>query len=228
MPKWFRWLEAWAKSFSWMFGMVLAILTVVSVLPLLSGRNGLILLIALILFLVAATAVFVLEKWQLRSERAQENKVETGENAEIDGERLTNNLSPKQIARLWEWALHEDNLFTNRGNFIMIAEAMLFTAFATLLVDSSPNRGAITLIGITGMLVSLVWLYISTVQNLRTMHPIKAILRQKVDEYRFVASKRYGQKGSGIKLLPIHILMGTILPALLTVLWLMLLLFARG
>jgi hypothetical protein len=54
-------VESWAWSFVWIFGMVLAILTVVTVLPLLTSDTRLPLLIALILFLIATTIVFIFE-----------------------------------------------------------------------------------------------------------------------------------------------------------------------
>ncbi len=44
-----------------------------------------------------------------------------------------------QIATLWEWALHEDNLFVGRINFFIVAESIQFSAFATLVPSGSTN-----------------------------------------------------------------------------------------
>ncbi len=56
-----KWGEFCAMVFVWIFGMLTAILTVVGTLPALSERSSLTLLISLIIFLVAATVVFVFE-----------------------------------------------------------------------------------------------------------------------------------------------------------------------
>jgi hypothetical protein len=61
-----KWVEFYAMVFVWIFGMLTAILTVVGTLPVLSKGTSLTLLISLIVFLVAATIVFVFEalrKW---------------------------------------------------------------------------------------------------------------------------------------------------------------------
>lgn len=59
MKKWLQGIESWARAFVWIFGMVLAIITVVMVLPVLTEFSRTVILISLILFLVAATIAFV-------------------------------------------------------------------------------------------------------------------------------------------------------------------------
>ncbi len=123
--------------------------------------------------------------------------------------------SPKQIQGLWEWCLHEDHLFTNRANFFMVAEAMLFAAFAALLARTSINKGSIIIIGVAGIIVTVVWVYTAAVQRQKTMNPIKKILRQAIPEYNEIAS---GRKGWSI-----NIVLGIILPILIFGVWVALL-----
>lgn len=70
-------VEAWAWAFVWIFGMVLAILTVITILPPLTRDTRLTLLGALILFLIATTIVFIFEarrRFLPRPTREQANR----------------------------------------------------------------------------------------------------------------------------------------------------------
>lgn len=126
------------------------------------------------------------------------------------------NWTPEQIQRLWEWILHEDHLFTNRANFLLVAEAMLFAGFATLLTDASINRWLLVVVAAAGIIVTLVWLYIATVQNFLTMNPIKRILEEAAPEYGEIALGRR-------KPWPCNVVLGIVLPSFLLVVWLALL-----
>ncbi len=132
---------------------------------------------------------------------------------ETEHESHSVGLTPEQINRLWEWALHEDHLFTNRVNFMLVAEAMLFAAFASLLAGNSPHIVVLIAIGITGIIVTLVWLYTTAVQIFSTAKPIQTILKQVIPEYGDIARKRKW---------PIHLVIGGVLPILLLCTWLVL------
>lgn len=71
-------IESWARFFTWMFGMILAILTVVAVLPLLTGNVRPTLLIMLILFLIAGLVVFVSDVQHRFAQRVKTPEKQTG------------------------------------------------------------------------------------------------------------------------------------------------------
>lgn len=56
--KWQELVEAWAIFFVWVFGLLMATLTVVGTLPALSRGASLTLLISMIVFLIASLVVF--------------------------------------------------------------------------------------------------------------------------------------------------------------------------
>ena len=127
----------------------------------------------------------------------------------------TTQLSKDQINRLWEWKLHEDYLFSNRINFFMVAESIFFAAFAALLVVRQNNSNLITILGIAGILFSLVWFYVLTVQIYFTIKPIKQILLEKLPEYQYIdhGRKRVERSNS---------LLGCILPLVFLFIWIVL------
>ena len=45
-------------------------------------------------------------------------------------------LAPDSITRVWEHALHEEKVYSDRHNFFLVAEAMLFVFYATLGSDT--------------------------------------------------------------------------------------------
>ena len=71
MNKWLQKIEPHARYFMWIFGMILATATVVSILNILTNINRLILLVSLILFFLAGLIVFI---GDLQRSRKQESK----------------------------------------------------------------------------------------------------------------------------------------------------------
>lgn len=57
-------LEPYAMIVVWIFGMIMAIVTIVDVLPVLQESTAITLLISLIIFLIAATIVFISETYR--------------------------------------------------------------------------------------------------------------------------------------------------------------------
>jgi len=62
--RWIEVLEPYAMIAVWIFGMLMAIVTIINVLPRLPEKTALILLISLIIFLVAVTIVFIGETYR--------------------------------------------------------------------------------------------------------------------------------------------------------------------
>ncbi len=112
----------------------------------------------------------------------------------------------------WEWLLHEDDLFSNRTNFFLIAESMLFIAFA---IDAYANSDLTTILAAAGILFVSIWLYISIFQIYFLINPIKEQLRQRLPEYREV-------KGAWLLGDP-NIWLGIVFPFVLIGIWIFLL-----
>ncbi len=62
--RWLQVLEPYAMIVVWIFGMLMAIVTIFDVLPILPERTAITLLIFLIIFLVAVTVVFISETYR--------------------------------------------------------------------------------------------------------------------------------------------------------------------
>jgi hypothetical protein len=123
----------------------------------------------------------------------------------------------KRVDRLWEWVLHEDNLFISRGNFFLLAEAMLFAAFATVAVAPSVKPVLVFILGLVGVVCSGVWIYLSWVQVNFTMKPLTSRLKELIpDHYEVVSGRR--------KYPPLDFILGILFPLFLLIMWLTLLL----
>ena len=92
-------------------------------------------------------------------------------------------LSRDPTRRYWDWLLHEDDLFSNRMNFFLIAESMLLIAFA---INAYEVSNLTWILGAAGILCALVWCYVSAFQIFSLINPIKEQLRNKSPEYREV------------------------------------------
>ena len=62
--RWIEKLEPYAMIVAWFFGMLMAIVTIINVLPRLPEKTALTLLVSLIIFLVAVTIVFIGETYR--------------------------------------------------------------------------------------------------------------------------------------------------------------------
>ncbi len=91
--------------------------------------------------------------------------------------------SKAPIERYWEWLLHEDDLFSSRISFFLIAETMILIAFA---INAYENPDLTKILGIAGILFVVIWLYVSAVQLMSITRPIKDRLREQMPEYREV------------------------------------------
>jgi hypothetical protein len=83
--------------------------------------------------------------------------------------------------RYWDWLLHEDDLFSNRLNFFLIAESMLLIAFA---INSYEISNLTKVLGAAGILAAALWCYVSAVQIFSLINPIKIQLRRVLPEYK--------------------------------------------
>ena len=127
-----------------------------------------------------------------------------------EGQKETN-PEKAPVEHYWDWLLHEDNLFSSRINFFVVAESMLFIAFA---INSYENTKLTLVLGLTGILFVVIWLYVSICQIYSLINRIKAKLEEKWPEYRV-------RKGVWLLGEP-NIWLGIVFPSLLIVVWMFL------
>lgn len=126
-------------------------------------------------------------------------------------ERNPTNLTKVPVEHYWNWLLHEDDLFSTRINFFIVAESMLFIAFA---INSYDIPKLTIIIGLTGILFVLIWLYVSVCQVYFLINRIKAKLEETWPEYRV-------RKGVWLLGEP-NIWLGIVFPSVLIVVWMFL------
>ncbi len=114
-----------------------------------------------------------------------------------------------ETQRMREWLMHEDRLFSERASFMIVAEAMFFSAFAVLAGTPLPSSAMI--IGVAGITVAVFWIYAAVTQEFVFMRPIKKILNQRLPEYSAVPRE--------VRRIPLNIALGIVLPCLLIVAW---------
>jgi len=131
-----------------------------------------------------------------------------------------NEALEKRVERLWDWLIHEENLHISRVNFFLIAEAMIFAGYATLVAASeSVNRVVLIMFGIVGIGSSVAWAYASWIQMKFTIDVIHEKLRGIDQDFEEIISKR---ERVWIRI-PINILLGICFPIFLAAIWLILL-----
>src|SRR5205823_6591458 len=114
--------------------------------------------------------------------------------------------SPSDRTFYWEWFKHEENLFTNRGSFFLVAEAMLFAAVATMRSAIQNSSGLPLLVfDMLGIFVTIIWLGVNTLHHLRT----RAQILTKLNKYE---ARRSQISGEGPTWLKSHFWIGVILP----------------
>jgi hypothetical protein len=116
---------------------------------------------------------------------------------------------------LWEWVRHEDTLFSTRANFFLVAEAMLFTAFAAVFATGRTEL-FLTLVATLGAVIAVLWGYMSIVHIVSTLNPIKKELDGKWELWKKIRSGRKPTAASPV--------IGVIIPVLICAVWILLLL----
>jgi hypothetical protein len=118
----------------------------------------------------------------------------------------------------WDWIKHEGNIFTNRGNFFLVAESMLLVAVFALAAGSNHQESFLLLSYIGGIFVILIWLYVNC-KHKKT----QAIIVNKYKEL----CPQYNKIKSNVKMCPWcianHTMMGIILPFGFLIIWVTLL-----
>lgn len=111
------------------------------------------------------------------------------------GQRLTKSQTPildpktlttEQKERLLDWLKHEDTLLAARLNLFLVSESLMTAAYATL--PSASQAQAI--VGLSGLIVTCTWWYVSFVQLRLTMRPLFELCQACFPEYELVATRR--------------------------------------
>lgn len=75
-----------------------------------------------------------------------------------------NHVLPQDaVDRVWEHALHEEKMHSDRSNFFLVAEAMLFVFYATL--DAGTQVWALVTICLLGIALTIMWILIALRQK---------------------------------------------------------------
>lgn len=121
-----------------------------------------------------------------------------------------------QMERLWQWMMHEDNLFSARANIFMASQALLFSAMA-LKTGNTGSSEIVGVLSVIGIAFSVMWLYLWWYQTKKVLTPIKNILIGKTSD-NYYAEFKHVKKLSN-ELLGAHTVLGCILPIIIIILW---------
>jgi len=91
--------------------------------------------------------------------------------------------------RLWGYRIQEENVFYQRINFFLLAESMLFVAFATVVGGDGERRLFVHAIGWLGVLLTTIWLYVNRRQK-RVYEHLRRYVEEACPEYKDVRSTR--------------------------------------
>jgi xanthine/uracil permease len=78
--------------------------------------------------------------------------------------RQASPISADDAEKLWQYKMHEEDIFYQRNNFFLVAESMLLTALATLFNAPTIKLSLILVFATLGWLLTVVWIYVSSRQ----------------------------------------------------------------
>ena len=90
-------------------------------------------------------------------------------------------LDEEQRRRLWEFALHEDLLLSQRQNLFLVAESMFAVAYVTALV--AKQNGIAVVLSVIALLLTVAWLYVS-VRHSAIVDLVQERARNALPEYQ--------------------------------------------
>lgn len=110
----------------------------------------------------------------------------------------------EQTSFLWEKLRHENELFSSRANFFLVAHTLLVASISM----GKVGEGIISiLVYILGVLISIIWLYIG-VRSIKIQGEIKSKLTEPVS----ITERKP-------RFLGIHILIGILIPLMFVFFW---------
>jgi len=136
--------------------------------------------------------------------------------------------SKDQLARLWEHALLQDELFVQRSNFFLVAESLLVVAYTGILGLSLGTHGqplrlrvAALVLAIFGFLLTTIWAFVNARQR-QVLLDLHKRAREAFPEYRRTIEERKlpGGRISGTMLIAYWV------PVLAAIMWLIFVIIA--
>jgi len=116
----------------------------------------------------------------------------------------------------WDWLKHEENIFTNRSNFFLVAEAMFLAAYAAL--STTKNKAEFMVVFslcMAGFFITLVWLFVNAKHIINTGKQIREKLEDADERVKKIRDVKGIWRLRSLKLI------GYIIPSILLVLWTM-------
>jgi hypothetical protein len=107
-----------------------------------------------------------------------------------DWEKVAADLSEQQKQRMWDQVMHDDNMFNDRLNFLLVFESVLLGVGIGAITSHSPAAGsALEGFAVFGLLVTLLWSYIQA-RHKRGLDALKNRTRAVFPEYTLGAIVR--------------------------------------
>jgi len=98
-------------------------------------------------------------------------------------------IGPDGAQRLWEYRIQVEDAFYQRNSFFLIAQSMLFVAFATVLGDGGRGLIASWILLAFGITLGVLWLWVNLRQTVAYRHVRDAAARA-CPEYDHVRATR--------------------------------------
>lgn len=102
---------------------------------------------------------------------------------------MADNLENDQINRLWQHALHEDEVFNSRLNFFLVFESILLGVVGLMYGKSVAEMLMLRIFIVLGILVTIMWGYIQANQK-HLLDILITRLKDEVPEYKITVEKR--------------------------------------
>ena len=120
----------------------------------------------------------------------------------------------EECERAWQHALHEENVFNDRLNFFLLAEAMLLVFHAEVI--GKVGQTGLLLIGALGVVMTILWVIINK-RQIGELEDAKAKLRICLPDYRsFDAAAEMTRKRMRRSAAPI---LGYMVPVVVAAIW---------
>ena len=126
--------------------------------------------------------------------------------------RQASPVSVNDAQKLWQYKMHEEDIFYQRNNFFLVAESMLLIALATLFNAPRTTFSLIVVFATLGCLLTVVWIYVSS-RQLSVIRQIAKESESVIDVYARIRLERAKWPLSSTKLLAYFV------PAIVMLTW---------
>jgi len=103
--------------------------------------------------------------------------------------KMSEPSKPDQIDRLWDYRLHQENIYFNLLNFFLVFESILLAAVGILYSRTNSTSLGLRAIALLGFCLTITWAYTQYWQA-HTIARLKTYLRETVPEYKLIQDLR--------------------------------------